>query len=59
MQDYLPPRYLIEALQLNFKDDQSENVMDFDPNIEFWDYSQISEKRIQYCSENKWHFSMK
>ena len=57
MQDYLPPKYLIESLKLDFKDDILENVMDFDPNIEFWDYPQIIEKKFLNTTDEKWHFN--
>lgn len=56
MQDYLPPKYLIKALQLEISDDHSESIMDFDPNIEFWDYPQISEKKMSESKKNMWHF---
>lgn len=57
MQDYLPPRYLIEALQQGFTDDPFERIMDFDPTVEFWDYIQISEKKIR--DKSRWHFDIK
>lgn len=59
MQDYLPPSYLIESLRREIADDLQENMLNFDPTIEFWDYAQISDRRISNCSEKKWHFSSK
>ena len=53
MQDYLPPKYLIEALSKDFHDDMSEQAKDFDPEINFWGYNnQLIPS--SHCSDKKY-----
>ena len=59
MQNYLPPKYLIEALKTGFEDDQLEKIRDFDAQVEFWDYSQILDQKKNSESTGSWHIQKK
>ncbi|KAI8827898.1 hypothetical protein BC829DRAFT_189730 [Chytridium lagenaria] len=45
MQDYLPIKYLRQAVTINFPDDVQESPKPFDSNLDFWDYFYEDERK--------------